>query len=788
MILGHTAYFAGLGADTSLATIINFINLTTFTVFLFLSGTGMFLSYLRPDISNEEFAGKKAKIPHKAFKLLLSYYLIVLIGYLPELLDSNVDILSRIIRLILFVDVPNYVEFLLPFIFFYLLIYYLRPLLKNITNSLFLTLVMGIGLYALGMFLYKVDVPNEFLFIKSIFVGHSDWYRFPILQYSIVFLLGAYWGKLIAFKDYAKEVRLKNGLMAFIGLLTLVVLVAANLYPSMGLDIVRWPPSITFILIGLSYTSILLFIIEKLVGNGESKVVSFIGQNLFDYYIVHLVLLFIGQYGLGIKLGEPLAMFGYYIIIVLLGTILVYITNSHKVLNPLRERFSLRTFDSVYFRAFYILAAVWLAGIFMIRLITNYNQDFASVLSFNVVDKSYIERVDANFTIDSFISRKTIFKIESDDPSFDQYKSGIVDITVNNKGYDYRGIDVFVDGKLADRIERNASENYNYKIEPSDYAIGTHRVEVFITGANKKSEPIEFMVSYPLYVVWTIDWEGYDISDSNMSAMSKISSKYKIPMVQLVTPRVFEANDVSEIRKDALKKFVFDRYALGDEIGMHLHMHCDLFKACGLDYKTEPKWDSRYNCHDVLTSAYSPEEFGELLDCSLNFFEEYNFPKPVTYRAGGWFIDLKNLKVLPKYGFKIDTSGRDKYNWGNAVGFWDLAPSQPPYMISNSNQNKASDNDNFGIIEVPNNGRDTTNNPPEVMIGKFNEIYSDKMMPLSKMNVVNFMSHPHWFTTYDNATMNKVMDYVINYSAEAEKGPVIFTTLDRMYGLRNPEP
>ena len=55
MILGHTAYFVGLGADPYLAPIINFINLTTFTVLLFLSGIGMFLSYLRPDISKEEF-------------------------------------------------------------------------------------------------------------------------------------------------------------------------------------------------------------------------------------------------------------------------------------------------------------------------------------------------------------------------------------------------------------------------------------------------------------------------------------------------------------------------------------------------------------------------------------------------------------------------------------------------------------------------------------------------------------------------------------------------------------
>lgn len=779
MILGHTAYFAGLGADTSLATIINFINLTTFTVFLFLSGTGMFLSYLRPDISNEEFAEKKAKIPHKAFKLLLSYYLIVLIGYLPQLLDPNADILSRIVRLILFVDIPNYVEFILPFIFFYLLIYALRPLVKKISNSLIFSILCGALVYTLGMALYWVEVPNEFLSLKSIFVGNSDWYRFPILQYFPVFIIGAYWGKLIAYKDYVKETRLKNGLMVFISFVTLT-------FAILGFDIVRWPPSILFLLVGLSYTTVLLFLLEKFTNSEkESKIATFIGQNLFDFYIVHLVVLYIGQYALNVKCASVLDMLLYYLIVVALSVIIVYITNSHKFLGPLRKKFSLKTFDSVYFRAFYILVAVWLAGIFVIRLVSDYNPELATVLSFNVVDRSYIERVDANFSIETFVNRKTVFKIESDDPSFDEYKNGIVDIKVNNKGYDYKGIDVFIDGKMVERIERNPSENYNFKINPLEYAIGTHRAEVYITGANKKSEPVEFMISNPLYVVWTIDWEGYDISDSNMNAMSKISSKYGLPMVQLVTPRVFVASDVSQSRKDALKKYVFERSALGDEIGMHLHMHCDLFTACGLKYKTAPKWDSRYNCHDVLTSAYTPEEFGDLVDCSLKYFEEYNFPKPVSYRAGGWFIDLKNLKVLPDYGFKIDTSGRDKYNWGNAVGFWDLAPDQAPYMISNSDQNKADSINNFGLIEVPNNGRDSTNNPADVMIGKFDEIYANKMMPLEDMNVVNFMSHPHWFTTYDNATMNKLMDYVSQYSAKSDKGPVIFTTLDRIYGLRS---
>jgi hypothetical protein len=86
---------------------------------------------------------------------------------------------------------------------------------------------------------------------------------------------------------------------------------------------------------------------------------------------------------------------------------------------------------------------------------------------------------------------------------------------------------------------------------------------------------------------------------------------------------------------------------------------------------------------------------------------------------------------------------------------------------------------------VPNNGSDSTNNGFDVMKARFEQNYENKGMPLSKMQVVTFMSHPHWFTKLDNSTMRSLMEYVSMYAADDDKGAVIFTTMERIYDLRN---
>jgi|GEM_PF-5414109 len=785
MILAHSIYFAGFGADPVLGPLVSFINLTTFTVLLFLSGSGLYLSYLRTDLSKQEFAQKRGQLLHRAFKLLLSYYLISLIGMLPQLIDGGNDVFTLLLRLFLFLDIPNYVEFLIPFMAFYLVIYYFRPAIKSISNSLLLTILFSGLFYLTGSIYYQIAVPTELNAYKSLLFGHADWYSFPIFQYAPVFLLGAYYGKLMSLKDIPVRSLKKTYLLLFSISLVLLIPVL-TLFNIPATDLNRWPPSIYFIILGIAYTLLMLKLISKSPIIKSIKPLHFIGRNLFDYYIIHLVLLYAFKYLFNLTFTSSWQVVLYSLLIIVLGTLIVFFTNSHSILDPLRKRFSLRSFDSVYFRIFYVFLGVWFLGLLTIRFASSYDSNLALLISNTFIDVNYEEKVTSNFSMETALERKMIFLIDSSDPYFDEYKAALFEITVNNKGYDYKGVDILVDGQVVEHLEKNPVNIYNYRVNPKDFSVGAHRLEAQVTGSSLKGSEQQFTVSYPLFVTWTIDWEGYDISDANLKAMENISATYGIPMVQLVTPRVFEANDVSSARKDILKDWVKNRYALGDEIGMHLHMHYDLFRACNLDYKTTPKWDSRANGHDVPTSAYTPEEFGKLLDCSLSFFEEYSFPKPVTYRAGGWFIDLKNLKVLPDKGFKVDTSARDYYEWGYLTGFWDVDNTRKPYIISSYDQNKEDVNDNFNLIEVPNNGSDSTNNPASVMKARFDLNYPDKGTPLSSMQVLTYMSHPHWFTKYDNATMKDLMNYVTEYAAKDDKGPVIFTTIEKIYDLRSP--
>jgi len=61
MIFTHLVYFFCGFSNTALAIFVGFVDFTTFSLFFFFSGTGIYLSYLRPDISKEEFIKKKPK-------------------------------------------------------------------------------------------------------------------------------------------------------------------------------------------------------------------------------------------------------------------------------------------------------------------------------------------------------------------------------------------------------------------------------------------------------------------------------------------------------------------------------------------------------------------------------------------------------------------------------------------------------------------------------------------------------------------------------------------------------
>src|SRR5690606_25059704 len=120
------------------------------------------------------------------------YYLLAFvnsIGVLQQL--SSLDLLGRVVNILVLREVPNYTEFFLPFIFFSLVILVARRQLLVLLSRPKLLIATGIILFLSGEILVRV-MPATGLIADwgSLIYGSYEMYRFPLLQYSLVFLLG----------------------------------------------------------------------------------------------------------------------------------------------------------------------------------------------------------------------------------------------------------------------------------------------------------------------------------------------------------------------------------------------------------------------------------------------------------------------------------------------------------------------------------------------------------------------------------------------------------------------
>ncbi|MBU0976259.1 MAG: DUF2334 domain-containing protein [Patescibacteria group bacterium] len=334
------------------------------------------------------------------------------------------------------------------------------------------------------------------------------------------------------------------------------------------------------------------------------------------------------------------------------------------------------------------------------------------------------------------------------------------------------------------RFNKSKDGEYTAKISTSELDPGTYRIlaSADFGGREFTADPVQVKVSYPVYVIWTMDWEGGDTVDAELKNLNNFSNKYNIPITQFFNPSIYTGT-VSSQRAEYLTKWLLDREAAGDEIGMHLHMHKTLVAAAGLEPKDKPQWTNYLdNGHDVPCSTYSYKEFKQILDWSIDKFAENGLDKPKSFRAGGWFADLDNLKALQDTGFLIDSSGRDAYVWGSPetkiTGPWNLSITTQPYKPSASNQNSSTPYPNLDLWEFPNNGANSLFYTSDDLINRFDINYNKKI--LTEYRVVTYLTHPHEISK-DIQVLDPVYKYLSKSSIEKDKGPVIYTTLIDAY-------
>ncbi len=399
--------------------------------------------------------------------------------------------------------------------------------------------------------------------------------------------------------------------------------------------------------------------------------------------------------------------------------------------------------------------------------------------------------------------------------------SSSIDLKENPK---YRVNGTLVEGEF-EKTEENVFEA---EIDPNSTLSGEYSIDTWVKlkdGTLMYSPKEKIIISYPLYIVWSMDWEGYDTSDETLKAIDEFSKKYETPISHFWNPRVNLV--LSKERVKYLIDWIKTRAEKqGDEIGLHLHMHYDMVEASGVEeILTTPHWASdRGNGSDVPTSSYPIEDFEKMLVWALAEFKSDGLPTPKSYRAGGWFADLEMLQVLPKYGFVLDSSGRTKYSLGSDIlpddtkeseanqneteyffseeelldpisapitedtnilyqteykvdGFWDLLSTTRPYKISEIDQNSYI-SPNIELWEFPNNGADSWHFGTQDMIERFKDNYENK--PLNQSQVVTYLSHPH-SVQVDISRLEGVYEYISKNLAKDDTGPVVFVTLVDAY-------
>lgn len=327
-----------------------------------------------------------------------------------------------------------------------------------------------------------------------------------------------------------------------------------------------------------------------------------------------------------------------------------------------------------------------------------------------------------------------------------------------------------------------ASENkYSGLVNVSDLDIGKYSIQATIYDEcfNLKSTTENFELIYPLFVVWTMDWEGYDATDQFLNQISEISDKYKVPLTQFYNPRLFVAGNIPRARKDHLNEWIKARKKdKGDEIGLHLHMWNDMIRAAGVTPKNDPNWSNAGNGYDVLFSTYNFNESNVILKWAIKQMEANGMGKPISFRAGGWEIDEENLYALDQNGIKIDSSGRTKHNLGTKLipSKWDLGATTKPYQPAKSNINSTGP-DHLALWEFPNNGADSFVYNVDQLKERFD---ANMNIGGKEPQVVTYLSHPHWFNV-DYPKLNELFSYIDQHNYEKNNGIVVFATLSEVY-------
>ncbi len=371
------------------------------------------------------------------------------------------------------------------------------------------------------------------------------------------------------------------------------------------------------------------------------------------------------------------------------------------------------------------------------------------------------------------------WSILSDDPKISNTMRIVLKTATN---YQTSEAKYNVSGKnISGKMNKTADNLWEGTIDVKDFDPGEYEITASVSNNDEVliSSSAGFYVSYPLYIAWTQDWEGYDVPDSYLSAITQITSEHGLVMTHFWNPRLTITDTVAQNRKDTLLNWIKNRSIhFNESIQLHLHMFTDFVNASGVTPIYSPNWGDSGDGYGSLTTNYGVEDMTKIINKGIAVMEESGLPKPTIFRAGGWFANSNTLKAVENSGLLADSSGRTAYEFFSQKGPWDLSQSAQPYYPSVSDQNR-SGYSNLKILEIPNNGADSYWFSSEEMRNRFNINYPGGILTEPKQ--ITYLSHPHWFNKTEQTKIEELFDLIDNYKYENDNGPAIYVTSEQIY-------
>lgn len=274
MIFAHVIQFMAEKNIKILSLISLYVNLTTFSGFLFAFGYVCEIAYFR-----KELCDVKPKMIKTIVKTLFSFYISGLF-YNILILKTEISIRS-VLKVILLFDIPGYSEFLISFTLILLisLIFFNYFKTINLKKCIIISIIS-----LLSTFLPYRFFMNQHL---ALLLGSDYFITFPVLQYFIYFVIGIYFSKNQMNFNKTYFILSTIGTGSFF----IYYIVFGNI-PK------RFPPSV-FWIVGAMLFIYNYYLISKYIESNKSfqeslliNVIQKIGKNTLYYLIISNILIF----------------------------------------------------------------------------------------------------------------------------------------------------------------------------------------------------------------------------------------------------------------------------------------------------------------------------------------------------------------------------------------------------------------------------------------------------------------------------------------------------------------